>query len=464
MGDRGECIIYESPGGKEFIIDLPHSITAAQNLTSCEGQLHDEKSSKARRYAISSPALQSPHPTTTEPKSESARQKILARIPPSELGTVEYQKNIIEPLVKKSLASIHSEYVDYASQAIQLEWALPRQLIDDASLQKQQNAYIELPSIHQDGQPPLILSSGSTTLFSSIADLAGVVKNPSQEKAELVVGNKDDPLGTRYLVPPESNFVLCNIPLSEWSVLENPIPGLSRNQRFNLILMDPPWPNRSARRSHAYQIASYTDLDTLKQRVKDILRVHTYEAPLSQQSLDSADPNSTEPFDNNTSQDGFAAIWITASHKTRAVAYEALQSSGFHIHEEWVWIKTTTRGEPVGPIDGIWRKPYEILVIGKKGRRGGNQSTPSVSNVDIGADAADVPRRVIAAAPDFHSRKPSLRSIFERYLFNIGPADHQNHHYSALEVFARHLTAGWWACGNEVMKFNDVDYWTARDV
>lgn len=463
MGNRGECIIYESPGGTEFIIDLPHSITAAQNLTSCEGQLLNEKSSRARRYALSSPALQSPHPATTEPKSESARQKILARIPRSELGTVEYQKNIIEPLVKKSLASIHSEYVDYASQANKPEWALTRQLIDDASLQKQQNAHIELPSIHQDGQPPTILSSGSTTLFSSIADLAGIVKNPSQEKAELLVGNQDDPLETRYLVPAESNFVLCNIPLSQWSVLENPIPGLSRKQRFNLILMDPPWPNRSARRSHAYQIASYTDLDTLKQRVKDILRVHIYEAPLSQQ-LDSADPNSAEPLGSNTSQESFAAIWITASHKTRAVAYEALQSSGFNIHEEWVWIKTTARGEPVGPVDGIWRKPYEILVIGKKGRMRGNQSTPSASNADIGGvDVADVPRRVIAAAPDFHSRKPSLKSIFERYLFNIGPADHQTHRYSALEVFARHLTAGWWACGNEVMKFNDVDFWTARD-
>ena len=36
--------------------------------------------------------------------------------------------------------------------------------------------------------------------------------------------------------------------------------------------------------------------------------------------------------------------------------------------------------------------------------------------------------------------------------------------YVAMEVFARNLTAGWWGCGNEVMKFNDEGCWVDSDL
>ncbi len=32
--------------------------------------------------------------------------------------------------------------------------------------------------------------------------------------------------------------------------------------------------------------------------------------------------------------------------------------------------------------------------------------------------------------------------------------------YQALEIFARNLTAGWWSCGDEVLKFNWEGCWT----
>jgi N6-adenosine-specific RNA methylase IME4 len=65
-------------------------------------------------------------------------------------------------------------------------------------------------------------------------------------------------------------------------------------------------------------------------------------------------------------------------------------------------------------------------------------------------------RRVIAAVPDLHSRKPNLKSIFEKVFFSNESSQQS---YTALEVFARNLTAGWWACGNEVLKFNARECW-----
>lgn len=97
------------------------------------------------------------------------------------------------------------------------------------------------------------------------------------------------------------------------------------------------------------------------------------------------------------------------------------------------------------PVDDLWRKPYEILIIGEK--IGQNQRRDPI-------------RRVIAGVPDFHSRKPNLKEIFERLFFG-GCAEHP---YDALEVFARNLTAGWWACGDEVLKFNAQEWWTEQSI
>jgi hypothetical protein len=133
---------------------------------------------------------------------------------------------------------------------------------------------------------------------------------------------------------------------------------------------------------------------------------------------------------------------------------------GLTLVEEWVWIKTTTVGEPLTDLQSAWRKPYEILLIGR------SQQQP----------ASKARRRVIAGVPDLHSRKPSLKEPVESFLLRRQappPPPHspprplltpQNNEkrasYRALEIFARHLTHGWWAWGDEVLKFNWDAAWT----
>jgi N6-adenosine-specific RNA methylase IME4 len=62
--------------------------------------------------------------------------------------------------------------------------------------------------------------------------------------------------------------------------------------------------------------------------------------------------------------------------------------------------------------------------------------------------------KVIVSVPDVHSRKPNLRGLFEGLL---------PERYEALEVFARNLTAGWWAWGDEVLLFQRRECWVDGD-
>lgn len=183
---------------------------------------------------------------------------------------------------------------------------------------------------------------------------------------------------------------------------------------FDLILMDPPWPNRSVRRKRgSYTIAN--DLD----EIRSIL--------------------SLIPIASHLTPKGLVAVWIT----NKASVLELLTSPrgmfaewGLELVDEWTWLKVTTAGEPVVDVNSAWRKPWERLLIAKR----------------RGAEMPKLPsrRRVIVSVPDLHSRKPNLRSVFE----DILPPG-----YRGLEIFARNLTAGWWSWGDEALKFQQPEHW-----
>lgn len=189
---------------------------------------------------------------------------------------------------------------------------------------------------------------------------------------------------------------------------------LKEAPKFDLIVMDPPWPNRSVRRKKgSYHTAN--DLDEIRETLSLI------------------------PIASSLAPDGLVAVWIT----NKASVLELLTSPrglfaewGMELVSEWTWLKVTTAGEPIVSVDSTWRKPWERLLIAKK----------------RGAELTRLPSqgRVIVSVPDLHSRKPNLRPLFE----DILPPG-----YRALEVFARNLTAGWWSWGDEVLKFQQPEYW-----
>ncbi|KAM0277157.1 hypothetical protein ACHAQH_006003 [Verticillium albo-atrum] len=183
---------------------------------------------------------------------------------------------------------------------------------------------------------------------------------------------------------------------------------------FDLIVLDPPWPNRSAKRKRG----GYATVSNLTETRSLLSRI---------------------PIASHLAADGIVAIWVT--NKPSLIELLTAQGTGMlaewglELVTEWTWLKITTQGEPIFNLDSTWRKPWERLLIA---RRAGSQ--------------IKVPQRVMLAVPDIHSRKPNLRPLFEDLLPNG---------FVGLEIFARNLTAGWWSWGNEVLRFQARDQWVA---
>ena len=463
--ERSSSILFKNSDDTVFLTDIPTSIALGQDLSLVQQRsVPGHSTRKINKSLLSTLSLDAPYPSSTEPKSDTARAKVLQRIPAAERA---YHTDLIEPLVRKGLNEIRDGYND------EWDWCLARRIFDPNSSENEEyprkkrvttakhaTGEYKTPteesstgmsqneiSIQQDGslsgEPPIILSPNCINGFESISELRNqVTQNTSLEPAKLRTG----PESQCTYIPPLSAFVMCTLPTLDLSEqISEPIPGL-RNQKFNLILLDPPWPNKSARRGRQYLTNSYFDIDAVTLLIGNILQVHLYDCPAEEKDGDS-----------RHSRQSIVAIWVTNSKRSRKSAYDAIQSAGLCVSEEWVWVKTTTKGEPVTALDGVWRKPYEILVIGMK----------PVASDNVNAD--NITRRVIAAVPDIHSRKPNLRELFERRFFTSTSSmeDRSTNGdipYSALEVFARNLTAGWWACGDEVLKFNSEEWWAeARD-
>ena len=140
---------------------------------------------------------------------------------------------------------------------------------------------------------------------------------------------------------------------------------------------------------------------------------------------------------------GWVACWVTNSKSAREGVREAFEVWAVEVVEEWYWVKVTRDGEPVTEVGGLWRRPWEVLLLGRKVGEGK-------------AREGGVKKRIIVGVPDVHSRKPCLKEIFEEVM-GSGKI------YRALEVFARGLTAGWWAWGDECLRWQWEGWWSESE-
>lgn len=438
------AILYQNSTQDQYIIDIPTSIALAQ----CLPEHGDTLPEQILPSVLSCAPLEIPYAgPSPEPKSAKAMRKIMERIPAAEL---KYRQQIAA-LISVALRELRVNYTQ--------DWCLPRGYFRKSAVQPsiQKESVLECdskeftalrePSLclldtQEEGcenastwesEPPLILAPG-LNIISTLGIISEVsVKNTSAVPSSLKVKNMlstlsneqmsssdDQTIGSvTFTIPPRAAFTLTHIstfPTSSPSLLSL-IPC---EKRFHFIIMDPPWPNRSVHRSEHYKTSpSFSGLQAL---LGLILKQHL-------------DPDT-----------GIAAIWTTNSAKSRSAAREAFRKAGLHVFEEWVWIKTTTKGQPVTTLRGVWRQPFEVLLLAR----------PAKENLTAR-------RRIIAAVPDIHSRKPNLKELVEQIFFpSIDEIDGQSGRskYEALEVFARNLTAGWWACGDEVLRFNWNGWWT----
>eukprot|EP00052_Salpingoeca_macrocollata_P000712 m.21918 g.21918 ORF g.21918 m.21918 type:complete len:421 (-) comp10802_c0_seq1:50-1312(-) len=228
-----------------------------------------------------------------------------------------------------------------------------------------------------------------------------LVRNASPDHtARLHVG------GRTFLVPPAAAFVQAD--LAQWARL---LAG--RGQRFNIIVMDPPWENKSAQRSGRYRCLDHGALATLP--VPQLLRYPS----------------------------GLVAVWVTNKAKHIAFLKNVLfQRWQLRMVGEWFWVKLTQDcRNPVMSFQSQHKRPYERILFGAA----------------EGFDAARFPAFRVLATPVLpqHSRKPPLAALLDSETVACGlPSS-----CARLEMFGRTLLPGWVTLGDQVLKFMDERYY-----
>ncbi|KAK4178236.1 putative methyltransferase-like protein 4 [Triangularia setosa] len=406
---NSSSILWQNKAKTVVLLDLPRSIEEAQYLSDKQvlpGPEFTNLTTSFRRL-ISSPAPEHPF-LTPEPKSSGHAQS--AASPASQIAEL-----MTIASVESALENIRGSY--------QGPWCLPRITSQSASPDELDRTSKPIKEVEGLPIPP-----PKTTPIpknpKSPPKLTGepVTITPSQ------VNNPDrpnKPTTPSFYIPPHSHTLTG--PFS---------PPPPPNQKFNLILLDPPWPNRSAKRKRSGH-GTYTPLSSVS---------------TTSQLLCSFPIASLLSPDNGG---GLVAVWVTNSTRHRDLLLDPktgifAKNWGVELIGEWIWLKATSNGEPIVDLESQWRKPYERLLIARK----------KAGVVDVqgnGKGKGGMKTKVIVSVPDIHSRKPNLKRLFEEEEEEGGlllPTG-----YMALEMFARNLTAGWWAWGDEAAKFQRREFW-----
>lgn len=423
-------ILWQNQDSTVTLIDVPGSIAGAQ----------ERDKPAIRRHLLSSPPLQLPFPSN-EPKSASARAKVDNNAVHAELH-VEYQT-----LLHRALKDVRDAFGG--------DWCLPRPFVEDRPRNAKKRKLSEEAGCESEFATTTLPDRLLSTLASSQkphGDLytlsllgndeghlldpenrsrrtdstAHFISNQNSEPSELTATSDPHEPIFKFHVLPNASFYLgdCADSRPFHAAISDQAQQQDTKKHFDFILLDPPWPNRSVKRTHKTAGSTYITSPSLWD-VRDLILDTDLDMLMDEGCLVGMwITNKPAVRDLVLGEDGIFACW------------------GVELVEEWIWLKTTIHGEPVTPLDALWRKPYEVLLHGRKQRYGASVHSSS-----------DVTRRVLISVPDLHSRKPCLKTLIEPML--RGGAEG----YRALEVFARYLVAGWWSWGDECIKFNWDGYW-----
>ncbi|KAF2483000.1 MT-A70-domain-containing protein, partial [Neohortaea acidophila] len=421
------AILWQNPEATITLLDIPESIAAAQEGAEADFPLN----------LLSSSPLLAPF-TTNEPKSAAAKATL--------------QGN-------SGASDVHRAYGDILRQALEgvkairpASWCLPRPFVSERprAAKKRKLKHVSdgapgdhelatepqlpsdlLPALaldkkHDSQQYTMRLPPSRTNHDSRKATdhSAHFFSNDTTQTELLDVESSASTSIHRFYVPPNASFFIgdCRDAASFRKAVQSHAAKTKVLPRFDLIILDPPWPNRSIKRTHQTPGSTYATLPSL--------------ADIRDASLDMQ-------LDNLMTEDGFIGVWITNKHSVRDLVLGPnglFENWGVQPVEEWIWLKVTALGAPVTPIDALWRKPYEVFLLGRRRDFTGSNETSQVK------------RKVIIGVPDLHSRKPCLKEL-------LVPLVAKQEKHRVLEIFARYLVAGWCSWGNECIKFNWDGCW-----
>ncbi|TMW60413.1 hypothetical protein Poli38472_000455 [Pythium oligandrum] len=203
------------------------------------------------------------------------------------------------------------------------------------------------------------------------------------------------------VLPPHSSFVKGDMRTLEWSTFG----------QFKLIVMDPPWENKSVGRRRNYATFHHTELLKL-----DI-------------------PSISNP------DECVLGIWVTNRPAYSSfIVNELLPTWGFRFHATWYWLKICRNGDLVSPLQSTHRLPVEKLLVAIRASSLEREAT-------LVTRLGSTPK-VVVSIPLRHSWKPPPESFF-------GDVGYESHDQK-LELFARELRPHWLSIGNDVLHFQST--------
>ncbi|GAA5980045.1 hypothetical protein JCM5350_006007 [Sporobolomyces pararoseus] len=245
-----------------------------------------------------------------------------------------------------------------------------------------------------------------STSLASLFDVPHI--NPTDNELVISLKQEEDEAGERQqlspfriVLPPSSGFLLSNFSES-WS---NPTSSITKIASsiggWDIVIMDPPWPNTSATRSKSYE--TFDPYDLWKLDLPKLLDNHDSSKPV------------------------LVAVWVTNRVKYRRLLLDKLFPS-WKIKNpvEWYWIKiASSNGEPVWSLSSTHRRCYEGLVLGWYNPGGGGKKVKVLEE-----------NKVFLASPVGHSRKPVILDLLMPLLPSTSSSP------NVLELFARTTLAG----------------------
>ncbi|KAK6239259.1 hypothetical protein QUC31_004728 [Theobroma cacao] len=219
-------------------------------------------------------------------------------------------------------------------------------------------------------------------------------------------------LNRHYILPRESCFYM-----SDLGQIHNLIPA-EPDSGFNLIVIDPPWENGSARQKSVYP--------TLP---------HRYFLSL--------------PIKQLTHREGaLVALWVTNREKLHnVVEKELFPAWGVRYLSTVYWLKVKVDGSLISDLDLFHHRPYECLLLGYcHGKMMNETESEYLSEFRSVKD-----KQIVISIPGGYSRKPPIGELLLGHVPGVKPA-------RCIELFAREMVGGWASWGNEPLHFQDSRY------
>ena len=279
-----------------------------------------------------------------------------------------------------------------------------------------------------------------------------------------------------YIIPPKSSFLLSDI------FHVDSLVKFAPSSKFNFVVMDPPWSNKSVKRSRHYNMLSS---QTCPSDTSNFTKQRSYEdVGYMFHQIDLV---------NLLHKDGLAAVWVTnnPSHITHVLTVLFPQWE-LELFTVCFWLKLTNEGVPIVPFNSPHKKPYELLFVAKKRTSSKSLTSEEIDNAisfpfdllaSVQANFSDelsglsvlksktqspsngsIDKIIFASIPCIqHSRKPPLEFLYRELTQTKAKvcnnqldevyADDDGPHF--LELFARSLNSGWVSWGNEVLLFQN---------